>query len=59
MSRWWNCCGEKLTATLTPAGHFMHSMQALRRIQRPRSTIRPMSSATGMMSIGDTVPRTG
>src|SRR5258705_8656582 len=31
----------------------MHSMQALRSIQRPRSTISPMSSATGMISTGN------
>ena len=48
-----------LTATLTSPGHFAHSRQASRRTKSPISTISPISSATGMNSAGETMPRTG
>ena len=54
-----NWIGDRLTATRTSSGQRAHSMQAWRSTQSPISTIRPISSATGMNSAGEIMPRSG
>ena len=54
-----NWIGDMLTATRTSSASLAHSRQASRSTQLPISTISPISSATGMNSAGDTMPRTG
>ena len=54
-----NCAGDRLTAICSGTGQEAASRQASRRIQTPISTIRPLSSASGMNSPGETKPRTG
>ncbi len=54
-----NWIGDRLTATCTGFGHLVHSAQALRSTQLPISTMRPISSAIGMNSAGETMPRSG
>ena len=54
-----NCAGDRLTAICSGAAQEAASRQASRNIHSPISTIRPLSSAIGMKSPGDTKPRTG
>ena len=51
--------GETLTATLSSSGHLVACSQAFLMAQVPRVTIRPVSSAIGMNSLGGTMPRMG
>ena len=48
-----NCAGDRLTAICSGFGHDAASRQASRRIHSPISTIRPLSSASGMNSPGE------
>ena len=54
-----NWTAERLTATLTWSGQLAASAQACRSTHSPIGTIRPVSSATGMNSAGETMPRSG
>ena len=47
-----NCAGDRLTAICSGAAQEAASRQASRRIHSPISTIRPLSSASGMKSPG-------
>ena len=55
----WNCTGETLTATRTSSGQRAAWRQASRTTHAPIGTIRPVSSAIGMKSAGETRPRVG
>src|SRR5580765_4417460 len=48
-----------LTAILMCGGQFAASAQAWRKTHSPTGTIKPVSSANGMISAGDTIPRWG
>src|SRR5664280_3813746 len=54
-----NWVGERLTATLTPSGQVAASAQACRSTHSPREAMSPFSSATGINSVGSTIPRSG
>ena len=54
-----NWTGETLTATLTSSGQEAASEQALFNTHSPSSLIIPVSSATGMNSAGEIMPRSG
>ena len=54
-----NWIGDTLTASLTRDGQPAASLQAVCMTQSPSSLIRPVSSATGMNSAGETMPRSG
>ena len=54
-----NWIAETLTATPIGAGHLVASLQATRMTHAPIATMSPVSSATGMNSLGDMGPRTG
>ena len=51
--------GDRLTATHTSSGHCAASSQARLMTHSPSATISPISSATGMNSTGETMPRSG
>ena len=51
--------GDRLTATLVLFGQVAASAQAWRSTHSPIATIRPISSATGMNSAGEIMPRCG
>ena len=54
-----NWVGDRLTATQMSSGHFAASSHADLMTHSPSATIRPISSATGINSTGDTMPRSG
>ena len=54
-----NWAGDRLTATRTGFGHVAASQQACLSTHSPIGTIRPISSASGMNSAGETMPRLG
>ena len=49
-----NWAGERFTATLSSSGHCRAVRQASRNTQRPISWMRPVDSAIGMNSAGET-----
>jgi hypothetical protein len=55
----WNWTGETLTAIRIWSGQRAACAQASRITQAPIGTIRPVSSAIGMKSTGETRPRLG
>ena len=54
-----NCTGETLTARRMPFGQDAASAQAVDSTHSPISLISPVSSAIGMNSAGETMPRSG
>ena len=54
-----NWTGETLTATLMSSGQVAASAQAVVSTHSPSWLIRPVSSATGMNSAGEIMPRSG
>src|SRR5579863_1953516 len=54
-----NCRGDKLTETQILSGQWIASEHACLSAHSPSWMIRPISSATGMNSEGDTGPRSG
>src|SRR4029078_2198636 len=54
-----NWTGETLTATRTLSGQFIASAHAALGTQLPGWLIWPVSSATGMNSAGEIMPRSG
>jgi hypothetical protein len=54
-----NCAAETFTASLRSSGQPAASRQARRRTHSPNGTIRPISSASGTNSVGETRPRRG
>ena len=54
-----NCAGDRFTAICSGTCHDAASRQASRNIHSPISTISPLSSASGMKSLGGTKPRVG
>ena len=61
VSRFWfiTWIGDRLTAILMPSGQCAASAQALRNTHSPSGTMSPISSATGMNSAGEIMPRSG
>jgi hypothetical protein len=54
-----NWTGDTFTASLMFSGHVMASVHALVSTHSPNSLIRPVSSAIGMNSAGEIMPRSG
>lgn len=54
-----NWTGDRLTAIFKGLVHLTASVQAVLSTQSPSELMKPIRSATGMNSIGDTAPRTG
>jgi hypothetical protein len=55
----WNCTVEKLTATRMSSGQVCAWRQASLSTHSPIGTIRPVSSAMAMNSLGPSRPRSG